>query len=101
MLFRLVLVTFLLGSAVVVNVNDVESVGDPSYLAIVSLIVGTYVATLVYAFWLRRRGAEERLAYAQLAGDGVLAAGLVLLAAATPSIFTLNMRQESFDFTRS
>ncbi len=88
MLFRLVLVTFLLGSAVVVNVNDVESFGDPSYLAIVSLIVGTYVATLVYAFWLRRRGAEERLAYAQLAGDGVLAAGLVLLTGGIHSIFT-------------
>jgi two-component system sensor histidine kinase PilS (NtrC family) len=88
MLFRLVLVTFLLGSAVVVNVNDVVSFGDPSYIAIVSLIVGTYVATLVYAFWLRRRGAEEQLAYAQLAGDGVLAAGLVLLTGGIHSIFT-------------
>ena len=29
MLFRLVLVTFLLGSAVVVNVKDVESLSDP------------------------------------------------------------------------
>ena len=88
MLFRLVLVTFLLGSAVVVNVNDVESFGDPSYLAIVSLIVGTYLATLFYAFWLRRKGSLETLAYVQLAGDGVLAAGLVLLTGGIHSIFT-------------
>ena len=52
----LVLVTFLLGSAVLVNVNDVASF-DQSYLAIVSLIVGTYVATLLYVFWFRAGGA--------------------------------------------
>ena len=88
MLFRLVLVTFLLGSAVVVNVNDVESFGDPSYIAIVSLIIGTYVATLFYAFWLRRSAPLERLAYSQLGGDAVLAAGLVLLTGGIHSIFT-------------
>ena len=88
MLFRLVLVTFLLGSAVVVNVNDVESFGDPSYLAIVSLIIGTYVATLAYAFWLRRPGPFDTLAYSQFAGDAVLAAGLVLLTGGIHSIFT-------------
>jgi two-component system sensor histidine kinase PilS (NtrC family) len=88
MLFRLVLVTFLLGSAVVVNVNDVESFGDPSYVAIVSLIVGTYVATIAWAWWLRRVDNLRRLAYAQLVGDAVLAAGLVLLTGGIDSIFT-------------
>ena len=88
MLFRLVLVTFLLGSAVAVNVNDVESFGDPSYIAIVSLIVGTYAATLFYAFGLRHRAPLETLAYSQLVGDGVLAAGLVLLTGGIHSIFT-------------
>lgn len=88
MLFRLVLVTFLLGSAVLVNVNDVESFGDPSYLAIVSLIVGTYVATLGYVVWFRRGWSVRQLAFVQLVGDVVLAAGLVLLTHGIHSIFT-------------
>ena len=79
MLFRLILVTFLLGSAVVVNVNDVESFGDPSYVAIVSLIIATYVATLGYVAWIRRPLALVPLAYVQIVGDVVLAAGLVFL----------------------
>lgn len=88
MLFRLILVTFLLGSAVVVNVNDVDSFSDPSYVAIVSLIIGTYVATLAYAFWLRRFDNPHGLAYAQLVGDTALAVGLVLLTGGIDSIFT-------------
>ncbi len=88
MLFRLVLVTFLLGSAVVVNVNDVDSFSDPSYVAIVSLIIGTYVATLGYAFWLRNLDDPSALAYVQLVGDAVLALGLVLLTGGIDSIFT-------------
>lgn len=88
MLFRLVLVTFLLGSAVLVNVNDVASFSDPSYLAIVSLIVGTYVATLLYVFWFRSGWSVRQLAFLQLIGDVVLAAGLVLLTHGIHSIFT-------------
>ena len=88
MLFRLVLVTFLLGSAVIVNVNDVESFNDPSYIAIVSLIVGTYVATLLYAYWIRRSNRFVLLTYGQLVGDAVLAAGLVMLTGGIHSIFT-------------
>ncbi|MCB9506900.1 MAG: PAS domain S-box protein [Myxococcales bacterium] len=88
MLFRLVLVTFLLGSAVMVNVNDVESFSDPSYIAIVSLIVGSYAATLVYVYAMRAVRDLRRVAYAQLVGDGVLAAGLVLLTGGIHSVFT-------------
>ncbi|MFT4703143.1 MAG: two-component system sensor histidine kinase PilS (NtrC family) [Bradymonadia bacterium] len=88
MLFRLILVTFLLGSAVLVNVNDVDSFGDPSYVAIVSLIVGTYLATLGYVAWLRLNRSLEQLAYLQLVGDTILAAGLVLLTGGIHSIFT-------------
>lgn len=88
MLFRLVLVTFLLGSAVLVNVNDVESFGDPSYVAIVSLIVGTYAATLGYVLWIRRGWDTPRLVFVQLVGDVLLASGLVLVTGGIHSIFT-------------
>lgn len=88
MLFRLILVTFLLGSAVIVNVNDVDSVSDPSYVAILSLIVATYAATVAYAAWLRTRQALVPLAFAQLLGDAALTAGLVFLTGGVESIFS-------------
>jgi two-component system sensor histidine kinase PilS (NtrC family) len=88
MLFRLVLVTLLLGSAVIVNVNDADSFSDPSYVAIAALIIGTYVATLGYAWRLRGGGDLGGLALVQLVGDIVLAGGLVLLTGGTDSIFT-------------
>lgn len=87
MLFRLVIVTFLLGSAVVVNVNDVESFGDPSYVALISLIVTTYAATLGYVSWIRAQRSLDRLVYVQLVGDVILVGGIVFLTGGIDSIF--------------
>lgn len=87
MLFRLVIVTFLLGSAVVVNVNDVESFGDPSYVALISLIVTTYAATLGYVGWIRADRSLDQLVYVQLVGDVVLVGGIVFLTGGIDSIF--------------
>lgn len=88
MLFRVVIVTLLLGSAIAVNVNDVTSFSDPSYIAIASLIVGTYLASIAWVVWLRRSVSLVRLAYAQLMGDVVLVFGLVLLTEGVESVFS-------------
>lgn len=88
MLFRLVLVTLLLGSAIAVNINDVKSFSDPSYVGLVSLIIGTYVATLAYVAWLRSSWSFIRLGYLQIAGDALLVSGLVFLTSGLDSIFT-------------
>lgn len=88
MLFRLLLVTFLLGSAVVVNVNEADTFSDPSYVAILAMIVATYGATVLYAGWLRSRRALRALALTQLAGDSLLTAGLVFLTGGVESIFS-------------
>lgn len=88
MAFRVLLVTFLLGSAVIVNVNDVESFSDPSTVAIIALIIGSYLATLAYLIGYRRNVEINRLVYPQLLGDVGLAAGLILLTGGIESIFT-------------
>ncbi len=88
MMFRLVLVTFLLGSAVIVNVNDAESASDPSYAAILALIVATYAATVGYAAWLRKGRALGSLALTQIVGDTLLTGGLVFLTGGVESIFS-------------
>jgi two-component system sensor histidine kinase PilS (NtrC family) len=86
MLFRVVMVTLLLGSAIVVNINDAGSFTDPSYLVIFGLIIGTYVATIFYALMMGRVRLEG-LAYFQLTGDVVVAGGLVYVTGGTESVF--------------
>jgi hypothetical protein len=49
MLFRVVMVTLLLGSALVVNVDDANGFSDPALVVIFGLIIFTYVATIIYA----------------------------------------------------
>ena len=87
LLFRVVAVTLLLGSAIVANVNDVESFSDPSYLALASLIVATYVGTVATGLWLRRGANVERTIFAQLIGDVLLIGGLVLATGGVDSMF--------------
>ena len=87
LLFRVVAVTLLLGSAIVANVNDVESFSDPSYVALASLIVATYVGTVGTGLWLRRGANVERTVFAQLLGDVLLIGGLVLATGGIDSMF--------------
>ncbi len=81
------MVTLLLGSAIIVNINDVDSFADPSYLAIFTLIIGTYVATIVFAVLVTRLSSLAGLAYAQLVGDVLLAGGLIYVTGGTQSVF--------------
>lgn len=87
MVLRVVFVTLLLGSAIFVNVNDVRSFTNPTYIAIASLIIGTYLATIAYALLLGRVN-PRKLAYVQLMGDVAVATGLIVLTGGAHSIFT-------------
>ena len=87
MLFRVLMVTLLLGSAIVVNINDAGSFTDPSYIFIFALIIGTYVATIVYAVLVSRVKNLVALSYVQLLGDVLLAAGLIYVTGGTQSVF--------------
>src|SRR5262249_15131936 len=69
MLFRVVLITVVLGVAVALNVASPEQLGAPAQLLLFAIIIGTYAVSLGYAFWLPRVARPLRFADAQLAGD--------------------------------
>jgi len=84
--FRLFLVTVLLGGTAVVSWRSgAEGAGvtGPLY----GLVIGTYLASLASAWWLRRGGALERLATVQIAFDVATAAAVVALTGWAESIF--------------
>ncbi|MBN1946210.1 MAG: PAS domain-containing protein [Bradymonadales bacterium] len=84
---RVLIISVLLGSAIAVNINDVDSFYAPSYLTIWGLIIATYLATVVYALWIRLGGNLSALAYTQITGDSLLAGGLVFVTGGSDSIF--------------
>ena len=86
-LVRALLVTVLLTSAVVLNVNDLDSFSNPTYIGIWYLIIATYAATVGYALYIRYIPELVLLAYGQAVGDALLAGGLVLLTGGADSIF--------------
>jgi two-component system sensor histidine kinase PilS (NtrC family) len=91
MLFRVLMVTLLLGSAIAINFNDASSFSDPSYVTIFALIIITYVATIIYSVLVRRVKDVRLLAYVQILGDVLLSGGLVYVTGGTQSIFAFLM----------
>lgn len=91
MLFRVLMVTLLLGSAIAINFNDASSFSDPSYVTIFALIIITYVATIIYSVLVRRVQNIRLLAYVQILGDVLLSGGLVYVTGGTQSIFAFLM----------
>ncbi len=87
MLFRVVMITALLGSTLIVNQNDTSLLTDPDTLALLGLIVGTYVLTILYAVLLHRVRHLTVFAYAQLLGDVLTVLMLVILTGGTESVF--------------
>lgn len=87
MFFRVVMITVLLGSTLVVNARDISVFSQPDTLTLIGLIVGTYVLTIIYAVLLRRLQRHTAFAYAQLVGDLVTTTVLVLLTGGTESVF--------------
>jgi len=82
MLFRVVMVTTLLLSAIAVeSVSETLLDANPLYL----LIIATYGLTIVYVVALRWFGPREGLAYAQVVLDLFVVTGLVYLTSGTGS----------------
>lgn len=88
MLFRLALVTLLLASAFTVHRENLDPFSNPTYLAVASLVVIAYLASLGYAVWLWRGKNIVRLGYVQLVGDMLLVSCMVLLTEGIDSVFT-------------
>jgi len=88
MLFRVVVASLLLGSAVIANLDDPAGFSDPTYVAVAAIIIVTYLGTIGLALWLRRAAQLDLLVPVQILGDAFLATALVLMTGGIESIFT-------------
>ena len=87
MAFRVVLATVLLGGTIAVDIETLSSLSDSHNVALLSLIVVTYLLTIGYAVLLDRLEDLVGLARFQLVGDFLLASLLVLFTYGLDSIF--------------
>ncbi len=88
MLFRVLMVTVLLGTASFVGAESLTGLSDPLQAFLFAIIVGTYALTLAYALLVPRIRHIHAFAYAQLGGDVIVAGALVLVTGGTDSVFT-------------
>ena len=87
MLFRVLMITVLLGSTLLVNVNDADFLSDPGTRTMLGLIIGTYAATIIYALVVTRTRYYRAFAYVQLLGDLGTTLVLVTLTGGSESVF--------------
>jgi two-component system, NtrC family, sensor histidine kinase PilS len=88
MLFRLVVTSLVLGSSLLLAWLSDADMSSPSARLLSGIIVGTYTLTIVYALLLDRVSRLERLAYAQLCVDLILATLLVHITGGAQSAYT-------------
>ncbi|RDV38521.1 PAS domain S-box protein [Bradymonadaceae bacterium TMQ3] len=87
LVFRAVLVTLFLGSAVALDVRTFASVSEPRNLTLLGLIVGTYALTIAHGLALRQRLKPQTLAWAQILGDLGVTTILALVSGGFDSLF--------------
>lgn len=87
--FRIVIISALLGATTWVSVKPDEELGGPLSALLYGVSSFVYAASLAYLWLLRRRRQLKALAYAQVAGDLLVATFLVYLTGGADSIFTL------------
>jgi two-component system sensor histidine kinase PilS (NtrC family) len=86
LLFRLVLVTVLLGVTAAWQLR-IGGATPPLAAALYRIIIGTYALSLAYALWLRAGRALRGLAWAQIATDVALATAVVGITGWSESVF--------------
>lgn len=77
MLFRVVLITLVLGTTVALHLASPEELALPSAIALFAIVAATYFLTLVYAALLPRIENPRRFADGQIAIDLVVTTALV------------------------
>ena len=88
MLFRVVVVTLLLGATAIVQIKESQIFQHISPLALYFFIGLTYALTLVYTFLLRRMQHLQVLAYGQILADALFVTLLIYLTGGSESIFS-------------
>jgi two-component system sensor histidine kinase PilS (NtrC family) len=88
MLFRVALITLVLGATTLLYWLSDADLGSPSGFVLFGIIGATYLLTLVYVIGLRRLHRLTRLAHTQLAVDLVIASLLVHMTGGAQSAYT-------------
>ena len=88
MLFRVVLISLVLGATTLLYLLADVDPGRASALGLYGIIGITYLLTLVYALWLRSGRAVSQLTNLQLAGDLTIATVLMHMTGGAQSAYT-------------
>jgi two-component system sensor histidine kinase PilS (NtrC family) len=88
MFWRLIFVTVLLGSSILVQFKDRESLIAPPLLVLYGLIATVYVLTVIYIIVLKRLGPSLRFAYVQIGLDTLLVTLLIYVTGSIASVFS-------------
>jgi two-component system, NtrC family, sensor histidine kinase PilS len=88
MLYRVVLISLVLGATTLLYWLGSVDPGAPSAAGLFGIIGATYLLTLIYAIWLRSGGRVALLAHIQLAGDLFVATVLVHMTGGAQSAYT-------------
>jgi two-component system sensor histidine kinase PilS (NtrC family) len=88
MLFRVVLITFVLGTTVALYAASPDELIAPNSMFLFGLTGATYLMSIFYALWLRRVEDPYRFANLQFAGDLVVTTTLVHVTGGAQSGYT-------------
>ena len=87
MFLRVIFITILLGSSILVQFKDRESLAPP-LLVTYALIASVYALTFLYVIVLKRIGASLRFAYVQIGLDTLLVTLLIYVTGSIDSVFS-------------
>lgn len=88
MFLRVVVVTFLLGATVLLQVRETRNLLTPPLIGLYGLIGTIYFLTLLYVFLMRRVRNLKGMAYAQVVVDILASTALVYLTGLEESVFS-------------
>ena len=88
MFLRLVFVTVLLGSSILVQFKDRESLITPPFLVLYGLIATVYILTFLFIILLKRLGPSLRFAYVQIGLDTLFVTFLIYVTGSIASVFS-------------
>jgi len=88
MFLRLIFVTALLGSSILVQFKERESLIAPPLLVLYGLIAAIYILTFIYIIVFKRFKASLRFAYVQIGVDTLFVSLLIYVTGSVASVFS-------------
>ena len=88
MFLRVVFVTVLLGSSILVQFKYRESHDNPPLLVLYGLIASVYALTFIYVIVFKRLGPSLRFAYIQIGFDTLFVTFLIYVTGSIASVFS-------------